>query len=325
MRFIYMKRIIFFFILLIAIPVFAQVDTNLSMYWAVPTQFNPAAAGSDSLMRIIAYDRMQWVGLKDKNTAEVEEIKAVGTKKSNKSPQTFYISADMPLQIAGTKQGVGVSALKETIDSLTTTRLGAQYAYSIKLKRKSSLTLGAQIGMLNRKFDPSAIKNTGNTTTTEGSKGDMLLDEESTDIDFALGAFYQKRVARNELYLGLSAQKSNTYYFLAGGNIPVSRTLYIVQPSLFVRAAKGHTQVEATLRATYNQRFWGGASYRYDDAVVLMAGVDIQHFRLGYAYDIGISGLAKESHGSHEILASYFLKLDMGKKKARPSKSIRIL
>ncbi len=320
-----MKRIIFLFILLIAIPAFAQVDNSLSMYWAVPTQFNPAVAGSDSLMRIIAYDRMQWVGLKDKNAAEVDEIKAVGTKKGNKSPQTFYISADMPLQIAGTKQGVGVSALKETIDSLTTTRLGAQYAYNIKLPRKSSLSIGAQFGMVNSKFDTSAMRGNSNTTTPEGSKGDLTLEPESTDIDFALGAFYQKRVVRNELYLGLSAQKSNTYYFLAGGNIPVSRTLYIVQPSLLVRAAKGHTQVEATLRATYNQRFWGGASYRYDDAVVLMAGVDIQHFRLGYAYDIGISGLAKESHGSHEILASYFLKLDLGKRKPHPMKSIRIL
>lgn len=279
MRFIYMKRIIFFSILLIAIPAFAQVDTNLSMYWAVPTQFNPAAAGSDSLMRIIAYDRMNlW--------------------------QTFYASADMPIKIGGTKHGIGISAIKQTLDSLTSTRLGAQYAYSIKLPRKSSLTLGAQVGLSDKKIEQK---------------------QDTMSLDFALGAFYQKRVARNELYLGLSAQKSNTYYFLAGGNIPVSRTLYIVQPSLLVRAAKGHTQVEATLRATYNQRFWGGASYRYDDAVVLMAGVDIQHFRLGYAYDIGISGLAKESHGSHEILASYFLKLDMGKKKARPSKSIRIL
>lgn len=279
MRFIYMKRIIFFFLLLIAIPAFAQVDNNLSMYWAVPTQFNPAAAGSDSLMRITAYDRMNlW--------------------------QTFYASADMPIKIGGTKHGIGISAIKQTLDSLTSTRLGAQYAYSIKLPRKSSLTLGAQVGLSDKKIEQK---------------------QDTMSLDFALGAFYQKRVARNELYLGLSAQKSNTYYFLAGGNIPVSRTLYIVQPSLLVRAAKGHTQVEATLRATYNQRFWGGASYRYDDAVVLMAGVDIQHFRLGYAYDIGVSGLAKESHGSHEILASYFLKLDMGKKKARPSKSIRIL
>lgn len=278
----------------------AQVDSNVSMYWAVPTQFNPAAAGSDSLLRISAFERTDM-------------------------GQTFFIAADMPLEIGGKKQGVGVSAFRQNIDSLTSTRFGAQYAYSIKLNRKSSLTLGTQLGVINKKFDPSAMKGNSNTTIPDNINEDLIPDQDGTEFDFAFGALYQKRIARNDLYLGLSAHSTNAYYFLAGGNIPVSRTLYIVQPSLLVRATKQNTQVEATLRATYDHRFWGGVSYRYDDAVVLMLGADIQHFRIGYAYDVGLSGLAKESHGSHEILASYFLKLDLNKKKPHPMKSIRIL
>ena len=59
---------------------FAQQDTNESMYWATPTLYNPATAGSDSALHITAFDRMQWVGVKD-------------------APQTFFVSADLPIML----------------------------------------------------------------------------------------------------------------------------------------------------------------------------------------------------------------------------------
>jgi hypothetical protein len=98
-----------------------------------------------------------------------------------------------------------------------------------------------------------------------------------------------------------------------------------MQPSVLVKSDFASTQVDYTLRATYDHRFWGGLTYRPGDAVVVQLGVDLKNLRLGYAYDVGISPLAQASGGSHELMVSYTVRLDLGKKEKHPLKSIRIL
>ena len=83
--------------------------------------------------------------------------------------------------------------------------------------------------------------------------------------------------------------------------------------------------VDCTLRASYSQRFWAGISYRYDDALTVMAGANIKSVRIGYAYDIGISSWSKSSKGSHEVMATYVMDINLDKKKRAPQKSIRLL
>ena len=74
-----------------------------------------------------------------------------------------------------------------------------------------------------------------------------------------------------------------------------------------------------------DHKFWGGVTYRPKDAVVLMVGADVGAVRLGYSYDIGVTPLAKASHGSHELMVTYSYKLDLDKRKQHAHKSIRIL
>lgn len=299
----------------------AQNDGNVSMYWAVPTLYNPSMVGCDSALHVSVFDRMQWVGV-------------------DGAPQTFFLSGDMPFQIKGKRQGVGLTLLNDKAGLFSTTILGAQYAYSKKVKG-GRLALGFQAGVISQDFKGGEIY------IPDGDAwepNDELLprgDVSGTSVDLGIGVFYEKNIEGNTVYGGLSAMHLNeatidleeysyseqkrTYYFLAGGNIPVRNTLYILQPSVLVKTTAQATQFEATFRATYDHRFWGGVSYRNKDAVVLMIGADIDSFRIGYSYDIGTSALAKASNGSHEIMMTYNVKVDIGKKKRRPSKSIRIL
>lgn len=352
MRFYYMKRIIFClkghapslrscfckktwvifaFLLFCTIHVKGQNDGNISMYWAVPTAYNPATAGSDSAVHIAAFDRMQWVGVEG-------------------APQTFYASADMPFVLMNKRFGAGVSVLNDKAGLFATTIVGAQGSYSRRVKG-GRLAIGIQAGMVNQAFKGGDIYIPDGDAWEPGD--DMLPrgDVSGMSLDLGFGAFYECPIKLNgeetktlndcSWYVGLSAmhlnkaeidleeyaysQQERTYYFLAGCNIPVSRTLFIVQPSVLVRTIGQATSAELTMRATYDHRFWGGVSYRHDDAVVLMVGADIQSIRIGYSYDIGTSALAKASNGSHEVLVTYNLKLDLDKNKRRPTKSIRIL
>ena len=41
----------------------AQVDAQLTQYWAVPAYYNPAATGNTDFIHITGVSRLQWVGI----------------------------------------------------------------------------------------------------------------------------------------------------------------------------------------------------------------------------------------------------------------------
>ena len=57
-----------------------------------------------------------------------------------------------------------------------------------------------------------------------------------------------------------------------------------------------------------------GASYRFKDAVVLVAGVRVKNrLKLAYSYDIVTSPLRTYNSGSHEIILSFIIPSKIGK------------
>jgi len=303
-----------------ASPLHAQLDTNSSLYWAAPTLYNPATSGCDSALHVTAFDRMQWVGVTN-------------------APQTFFVSADMPFMLGRKRTGLGLAILNDQAGLFTTTFVNAQLNYSLKLWG-GRLALGLQPGFVNQSFKGSEVyMPSGNTELWDASVDNTIPtgDVSGMGFDLGLGAYYE----RGWFYGGISAQHltatelelgdyayselSRTYYFHAGGNIPVKRTLFILQPSVIVKTTFQFTQYDFTLRTLWDRRFWGGISYRPGDAVVLMVGADINHIRLGYAYDAPISQMSIAAGGSHELLATYTLHIDLDKTRNRGSKSIRIL
>ena len=294
----------------------AQNDPQVSMYWAVPTLYNPATVGCDSALHISAFDRMQWVGVKN-------------------APQTFFAALDMPFKIKSVRNGIGAMVMNDKAGLFKTTQLGLQYSYSRNLWI-GRLAFGVQGGMVNQSFNGSDVYIPDGDAWNPNADGLPSGDVSGMTFDCGFGAYYE--MLRGYVGLGIQhlsegtidmedafSQMKRTYYFSAGGNIPVKRSLLVVQPSLLIKTTMQAFQMEYTLRATYDQKFWGGASYRPEDAVVLMVGFDYGAIRLGYSYDIGISALAKASNGSHELMATYSYKIDLDKHKQHAHKSIRIL
>jgi hypothetical protein len=61
--------------------------------------------------------------------------------------------------------------------------------------------------------------------------------------------------------------------------------------------------------AFYKENLWVGLNYRHEDAVALLAGINLPNtsLRLGYSLDYIINGLAAKSVLSHELLLRYSL------------------
>lgn len=312
------KRLLWLIALLgIAPHLLAQQDSQESMYWATPTLYNPATAGCDSALHISAFDRMQWVGVKG-------------------APQTFFVSADLPVMLGRKRTGVGLTILNDQAGLFTTTYLNAPLNFSSKLWG-GRLAVGVQPGFINQTFAGGDVYIPSGEAWDASDDAIPTGDVSGMAFDLGAGLYYE----RSGYYAGVGAlhllaseieldqyaytEMTRTYYFHAGGNIPLKRTLFILQPSVLVKSTIQFTQVDITFRALWDNRFWGGISYRPGDAVVLMVGADIEHIRVGYAYDAPISQMSLAGGGSHEILATYTMHIDLDKQKKRAAKSIRIL
>lgn len=343
-----MKKLVRYIFLCLMIlcfaPLRAQADIQTSMYWAVPTQFNPSMAGCDSAINVIVSHRLQWTGL-------------------DKAPQRTFIAGDSPYQFGNKRLGFGVNLLQDRTKYFESSTTSGQASYSLKLFG-GRLAVGLQFGAVRMKFNGSRISSFadgfGESSSTEASDTipnpdyetlrDSLphSDVSGSGFDIGLGLYYERKVRNSVFYGGFSVMHLNepalittttgqngyqkevfrlpsTIYFIAGCNIYINNALFVIQPSVLVRSNSSVTETDFTLRTTFKNRFWCGVSYRTNDALILMAGANIKAFRLYYSYDMGISGIAKTSKGSHEFMASYSYKMELEKKKRHPHKSIRLL
>lgn len=300
-----------------ALPLCAQMDVLSSMYWAVPTLYNPATAGSDSALHVTAFDRMQWVGVTD-------------------APRTFFASLDMPVKLGRRRAGLGASVINDQAGLFNTTYVNVQLDFSTKLWG-GRLAFGVQPAFVNQAFRGGEISIPTGEAWDPNDEALPQGDVSAMAFDLDAGLYYERgrwyggvgvqHVMASSLELSDYAytQLTPTYYFHAGGNIPLKRTLFIVHPSVLVRTTLHAIQYDCTLRVSWNRRFWGGLGYRPGDALSLMVGADVGSVRLGYCYDVGISRIGYEAGGSHEILATWTMHLDLDKAKRHPHKSIRIL
>lgn len=155
-------------------------------------------------------------------------------------------------------------------------------------------------------------------------------------FDLAFGLYYQT----DKMYFGISAQHLNqpaitkadnpsvlkrTYYLSSGYNLSLPNPSFEIIPSIFLVTDGVSSSLTVNTNVLYNKRIWGGVSYRLNDAITAMFGVELfSGVRLGYAYDYSLSTLSGYNDGTHEFMVSYCFTL----KKEKPPqryKSIRFL
>lgn len=335
---ILLKAVAIVAVALVSAPrMMAQGDAMLTHYWAVPTYYNPGAAGDTDNIRLRGGMRAQWVGI-------------------DNAPRTFVAAADSPFKFLGKRWGAGIVLQQESYGLFRNLTANAQIGYKHKAL-KGEFTAALQVGFFNEQFKGSEVYIPDDDDYHQ-SIDDALPDRDvaGNALDLGIGIYY----VHKRFKAGLSLLHANnpsvtfsdengsqgtgeasstgdgttkkyrftanrTLYFNAEGNIPVKNTLFEVLPSVLIRSDFTFTDVAATIRARYNKMFSAGIGYRYGDAVSLMLGAELKGIFIGYSYDYHLSDIAKASSGSHEIFAGYNLKLDFSEKNRNKHKSIRIM
>ncbi len=296
-----MKKVLVLFFVLLSTLLKAQQDPQFSLNMFNIYSVNPAFSGSYDQFNALAIHRSQWVGFGDG------------------APVVQHVSVEAPVYFL--HGGAGVSLLNDKIGNEYTRGVNLSYAYQTKLSKKSELGVGLSIGFMDVGFEGEWVTPSNNSGTDDPSV--PATGENDIVPDLGLGVYYRMK----ELYVGYSITHLNQatavygnnndtdfefrrhHYFTMGWMHEVSSEL-MMRPSMFVKTDQVSTQIDFNINLMYADHLWGGVTYRLDDAVVLIAGYNInENLKFGYAYDITTSDLKSESSGSHEILLRYSFKM----------------
>lgn len=306
----------------------AQTDAQFTQFYEVTNLYNPAAIGRTDYLNIRGAGRLQWVGI-------------------DGAPKTFFGAADMPFKLFGKRFGVGLVAQQESIGLYKSLHIDAQVGYKLK-KWGGEFTGALQIGMYDQKFNGSDVFIPDDDDYHEGTDEAIpTTDIHGTALDLGLGLWYTHKLWSAGLSCthltspritmggdgGGSESESTQYefqarrtlYFIAQGNIPIKNTLFEMLPALLVKSDFTFTTAELMARVRYNKFLSIGVGYRWDDAITATVAAEIKNFYVGYSFDYATSAIHSASSGSHEIVAGYRLKLNMGEKNRNRHKSIRVM
>jgi type IX secretion system PorP/SprF family membrane protein len=272
---------------------FAQQDPQFSqnMFTKLPT--NAGYAGSnDAICGTLLY-RNQWTGF-------------------GGEPKSMLVTVDMPVEALHGAVGLSITAADQLGAEKNLNVRGA-YAYAMNVG-SGRLGLGLDFGYHQKSLDGSkfiyndAGDNNIPTGNVSGGTFDMGFGAYyNTDKLFA-GISTSHLTAGKIKFSNINTQLVRHYYLMAGYNVDLTSSLTL-KPMIQLKSDAVSTQVDFNANLLINNRFWIGGSYRIQDAIVAMAGLEIiPNLRLGYAYDLTTSDIKTYSSGSHEIMLGYCYK-----------------
>ena len=102
---------------------------------------------------------------------------------------------------------------------------------------------------------------------------------------------------------GVNRSEQGHFYLTGGYKFPLAND-WMLEPSAFIKSSDmllESIQADLTARVYYKEDYWLGVSYRTNDAVIMMAGLTVDRFLIGYAYDFTLSDIRTQTYGSHEL------------------------
>ena len=287
--------------------VFGQQEAQFSQNMFNKMSFNPAYAGARKAICATGLYRQQWAGFEDPDGNSV-------------APRTYLVSLDLPVRVL--HGGIGVNIYNDEIGFEKNIGAKLSYAYRVNVGR-GDLAFGAQVGFLDKSVDFSKFK-----LLDDGDPVFMSKGKESVFLtDYAGGVYYQ---IHEKFYAGVSAsllsQASGTigstdvmnkthYYLMSGYYFSLSGgSAVVLNPSIFIKTDWYSAQYDISSLLIFSEKYWGGLSYRVDDAVAVILGMKFKDFRIGYSYDITLSEMGSAgSSGSHEVMIGYCFKIELEK------------
>ena len=284
------KLINIIFCLLMVFVCYSQQLPHYSLYMYNNTIINPAFCGSvDDKSLTVAY-RNQWTGFPG-------------------APKTQLLSYE---QNQSEKISLGGSIFSDETGPIS--RTGGSFIYSYKLPVTSNynVSLGLSAGFYEYVFDDNEMDLYDNVYDPAAPG----IIEKDQVFDASFGIYLHN----NKSHFGISIpnlieEKINIntpdgnslirHYFIYYGYSYEYNDITF-RPSLMLKkTASTPMQYDISIQTDYSDDIWIGCSYRDQDALVFMFGVNKDNYSIGYSYDKIISDISYHASASHGVVLKY--------------------
>ncbi|CAI8299461.1 MAG: Uncharacterised protein [Cryomorphaceae bacterium] len=284
------------------IAVSAQIDPQFSQNMFNKLANNPGFAGSRGDISTSVLHRSQWMGFGEDGGSAA-------------STQNFSIDAELPSLYGG----VGLNVVKDNVAEFSNLGLQASYAFRTELG-VGQIGMGMSVGMYQSGVNGGALR--------PAAIGDPAIptgDVKGSSLDIGAGVYYNTQ----DVYIGISSSHMteptiewsegssiNTldltrHYFLIAGYYHEINSILSLNPSIYLKSDGATSQLDINTNLIYNNKMWGGVSYRLDEGLILLAGMNVnEDLRFGLGYDVTIMN---PMSNSIEFMLGYNFKIKTNK------------
>jgi len=298
---------------------FSQQDPQFTNNMYYKLGVNPGFAGAEDAINGLILKRYQWSGIKG-------------------APETLVFSVDAALNIFGIPGGLGLNIVSDELGFENNVMIHTSYAYKTEISM-GNLGLGISVGLVNKNINGEwEIPEDDFGIYTQPTSDPAIPQGETSQMAFDIGGGIY--LSSNQYFMGVSVTHINQaaikyaelvstylsrhYYFMGGYNIKLTNPLFELRPSVLFKTDLAAWQLDVNTNIIYDDRFWGGVSYRVNDAVALLMGVEMFNgLKVGYSFDLVTSAIGYYGFASHELFISY--SIDLERDRNKKYKSVRFL
>ena len=293
----------------------AQQEILFTQYIFSQLAVNPAYAGNSSDLSITAINRKQWIGIEGSpNSVSLYADGAILGHDPEKA-RNFHKDRRFPLFSNNKQLGFGLVLFNDRIGVNNYFEAGIAYSYKINFNNYTRLSFGMLTSAMNFNQDFEKLENIDMNDATFRHNLNIIRFNVGSGVFFETEHYFVSfsvpSIIKNDLDPeDKEGEKQLRQYFLSAGYLIYLHPLYKLKPTIMVRHTEDlPTQFDLNLYLLYNERFWTGVSYRYNNSVNISGKILIsQSFSVGLAYEMGISTVSRANMGSAEILVNYIFK-----------------
>ena len=307
------SRIFIFVVFTLFVRIASAQDPEFSQFYANPIYTNPAFAGSSGNYRFAISARDQFTALRN-------------------NYKTGAASFDVNIPQLGGGLGAMVTTDVAGDGQLTTNTFNAIYSYHIRVNRYFNMRAGIQGSFVQKSLDFSKFTFGDQIDDRYGfvnPTGERIPVQQIGFPNFAVGFLAYTNIFFGGFAIHNIAEPNQSFYAPSNGSsqyvLPRRYTahaglnLYLtsqkheedrvmISPNIIYMQQRNWDQLNLGFyikKQTLTAGLWLRQTSTNSDAAIVLLGLRFPKFRVGYSYDLTISGARTATQGSHELTLAY--------------------
>lgn len=290
------------------VPMYSQYTMNGFL-------LNPSFAGRDGATTLNLTVREQWVGMKNSPSTYAASFQTLLLRDSYISKSTS-VTRKRVRPTKGGRVGMGGYLFNDNNGIMHRTGLQFAYAYHIPMSTGNDIPNNLSFGLALNIYQHSIILNDlyikdSDDPVLNSLDRRVFIPDFNFGVNYTTGRYYAGFAMTSLLRGAISFADTSSikrseigHYYLTGGmKFPISSD-WMIEPSAFIKTSDmffKSLQMDLTARAYFRNDYWAGISWRTGDAIIILLGLKYDRFYFGYATDLTLTDIRKQSYGSHEL------------------------